>query len=189
MNYAEAVGSSGSASVESAETVTVRALESKLQNQQSLIERLLQRCKDYEHGSKQPSTTLTTEAVHPAIEARVQKHLLAFEDVFTKNILTMIENITKPIVEKIATLTTQVASLANQVTTLTSQVTGLTAQVNNFIAHAKNNYVTKSYLDSLLNATEQGRKKARTNSHNASRSISPNRDSPCETEEPNDGDT
>lgn len=84
-----------------------------------------------------------------------------------QSIQATLEKIVQSAVEKTAT------TFEHKIATLNAKIDGIAAQLNNFIVHVKNTYITKTQFESFTNPLHVTRKKARANSHNASRSVSP----------------
>ncbi|KAH7972473.1 hypothetical protein HPB52_012467 [Rhipicephalus sanguineus] len=208
---------SSSSTFSSAETASIEVLEerlqnqqrrlqnqhSQLQNQQNLIDKLLQSQKrqqelidkllesykvqqeisynthqqrqDLENTSSQPGTTLPKADVQAIVDGKCT----IFQEAFVSNIHAMMEKIVQSAIEK--------KNGRNLRTTLNAKIDGIAAQDNNFIAHVKKTYVTIAQFDSFSNPRQVTRKKARANSHNASRSVSPTRDRRRDIESVEDG--
>ncbi|KAH7935311.1 hypothetical protein HPB52_005736 [Rhipicephalus sanguineus] len=159
--------------------------------QQELIDKLLENCKvqqeisynthqqrqDLEDTSSQPGKTLPKADVQAIVDARCK----IFQEAFMSNIHATMEKVVQSAIEKTA------ATFEQKITTLNAKIDGIAAQVNNFIAHVKKTYVTIAQFDSFSNPRQVTRKKARANSHNASRSVSPTRDRRRDIESVEDG--
>ncbi|KAH7983346.1 hypothetical protein HPB52_011342 [Rhipicephalus sanguineus] len=159
--------------------------------QQELIDKLLENCKvqqeisynthqqrqDLEDTSSQPRKTLPKADVQAIVDARCK----IFQEAFMSNIHATMEKVVQSAIEKTA------ATFEQKITTLNAKIDGIAAQVNNFIAHVKKTYVTIAQFDSFSNPRQVTRKKARANSHNASRSVSPTRDRRRDIESVEDG--
>lgn len=159
--------------------------------QQELIDKLLEKCthqqghsdnaeqqyQEQANSSTEPATTLTKVGVQALVNARCT----IFEESFMNNMHATMEKIVQSAIEKTASM------FEHKITTLNAKIDGIAAQVNNFIAHVKKTYVTMAQFDSLNNPRQMTRKKARANSHNASRSVSPSRDGRRDIESIEDG--
>lgn len=149
MSYANVASESGRSSEDEA---AIKALEKKIQSQQILIEKLLQRCREQEAAKSHPQQVLLTEE---RVMQLTDERIAALEHRIMANIQQIVAT-----------------EIQKAVAPLAQQASHNTVKFDNFIAYAKKNYTTKTALESLLSPVDAARKKARKDSHDASRSRS-----------------
>ncbi|KAH9377942.1 hypothetical protein HPB48_006130 [Haemaphysalis longicornis] len=140
----------------SQDEAAIKALEMKIQSQQTLIDKLLQCCREQEAAKHTPQQVLLAE------ERGIQ---------LTEDRIAALEHWIMESIQQVVA-----AEIQKAITPFAQQVSHNTVIFDNFVSYARKKYITKMTLDSVLCFIDAARKKARNDSRDASRACSLSRE-------------